>query len=78
MNIEFSASWPLEYPQKWDEQLQACMFALRTKKHMTTGFSPFRLMYGREARTSTQISANYEVRGSNSCRWIVVVESLFE
>ena len=62
-----------QYPERWDEKLQACMFARRTKKHLTTQFSQFKLMYGREARTPSQIDEIYEVRGCDCCRWIVVV-----
>uniref|UniRef100_A0A096M7A5 Gypsy retrotransposon integrase-like protein 1 n=1 Tax=Poecilia formosa TaxID=48698 RepID=A0A096M7A5_POEFO len=35
-------------PETWDEYLDAVMFGLRTKKQMTTKFSPFFLMFGRE------------------------------
>ena len=33
----------------WDEFVEATLFAYRTKKHATTGFTPFYLMYGRQA-----------------------------
>ena len=32
-------------PDTWDEYLDAVMFGLRTKKQMTTKFSPFFLMF---------------------------------
>src|ERR1043165_479849 len=35
--------------KEWDQLLDATLFAYRTKKHKTTGFTPFYLMYGRQA-----------------------------
>ncbi|KAI5090383.1 hypothetical protein C0J45_19244, partial [Silurus meridionalis] len=35
-------------PKQWDEHLDAVRFGLRTKKQMTTKFSPFYMMFGRE------------------------------
>ncbi len=37
-------------PDRWDELLQPAVFAYRTTPHSSTGFTPFKLMYGREAR----------------------------
>ena len=34
----------------WDLRLPLVLFAIRTSDHATTGFSPFKLIYGREAR----------------------------
>ena len=34
----------------WDLRLPLVLFALRTSEHTSTGFSPFSLVYGREAR----------------------------
>jgi hypothetical protein len=34
----------------WDLKLPLVLFAIRTSEHATTGFSPFALTYGREAR----------------------------
>ena len=34
----------------WDLKLPLVLFAIRTSEHATTGFSPFNLVYGREAR----------------------------
>ena len=36
-------------PNTWDHYLDAVMFGLRTKAHLTTRFSPFFLMFGMEA-----------------------------
>ena len=34
----------------WDLKLPLVLFAIRTSEHATTGFSPFNLVYGQEAR----------------------------
>jgi hypothetical protein len=39
----------------WDLQLDAVLFGIRTKMHVSTGFSPFRLLYHREARLPSQM-----------------------
>jgi len=36
-----------KYQQDWDEFLPVCLFAYRSARHATTGYSPFELMYGR-------------------------------
>ena len=38
----------------WDIHLQQLLFAYRTKPHMSTGESPFYLLYGRDARLPTE------------------------
>ena len=48
-------------PEDWDEYLDAVMFGLRTKKQMTTKFSPYFLMFGREARYPTEVPENVMV-----------------
>ena len=48
-------------PEDWDEYLDAVMFGLRTKKQMTTKFSPYYLMFGREARYPTEVPENFMV-----------------
>ena len=48
-------------PDTWDEYLDAVMFGLRTKKQMTTKFSPFFLMFGREARYPTEVPEDFMV-----------------
>jgi transposase InsO family protein len=35
--------------KEWDNFVDAILFAYRTKKHKTTGFTPFYLIYGRQA-----------------------------
>ncbi|GFX21296.1 transposon Ty3-G Gag-Pol polyprotein [Trichonephila clavipes] len=39
-----------EYQRSWDRQLPFLLFAYREVPNTTTGVSPFRLLYGREAR----------------------------
>lgn len=48
--------------ETWDQYLDAVMFGLRTKKQMTTKFSPYFLMFGREARYLVEIPEKYPVR----------------
>ena len=36
--------------EEWKEHIESILFAYRTSKHHSTGFTPFKLMYGREAR----------------------------
>ena len=36
--------------RRWDELLPLVLFAIRSSKHESTGFSPFELMYGYEIR----------------------------
>jgi len=40
----------------WDEKLPFVLFAYRSSVNRTTGFSPFRLVYGHEARGPTEAS----------------------
>ena len=49
-------------PDMWDQHLDAVMFGLRTKRQVTTKFSPFYLMFGREARYPSEIPEEYTVR----------------
>lgn len=37
-----------EESDEWDEYLPAALMAYQTARHSATGFSPFRMMYGRE------------------------------
>lgn len=48
-------------PQMWDEYLDAVMFGLRTKKQVTTKYSPYYLMFGREARYPSEIPEEFMV-----------------
>ena len=34
----------------WDEYIEAVLLAYRTSKHETTGFTPFQLLYGKQAK----------------------------
>ncbi|KAK7158513.1 hypothetical protein R3I94_004974 [Phoxinus phoxinus] len=50
-----------DQPKDWDRHLDAVMFGLRTKVQMTTKYSPFFLMFGREARYPSEIAEHYRV-----------------
>ncbi|KAL2091246.1 hypothetical protein ACEWY4_013509 [Coilia grayii] len=58
---EFVNQLVSDKPNTWNEHLQATLFALRTKKHLTTKYSPYYLMFGREARYPVETPAEYEV-----------------
>ena len=45
-----------EKTDNWDLKLPLVLFAIRTSEHSTTGFSPFSLVYGREAKIPWDIA----------------------
>ena len=44
------ARWVNENQRDWDDKLPAVAFPYRTSEHESTGFTPFFLQHGREAR----------------------------
>ncbi|XP_038141231.1 proteoglycan 4-like [Cyprinodon tularosa] len=52
------------HPEKWDDFLEPVMFGLRTKKQMTTKYSPYYIMFGREARYPSEIPQEVEIDSS--------------
>lgn len=50
-----------EKPPTWDMYLDAVMFGPRTKKQRPTKFSPFLLMFRREAHYPSEVPEHYEV-----------------
>ncbi|KAL1246484.1 hypothetical protein QQF64_034618 [Cirrhinus molitorella] len=48
-------------PHKWSDYLEATMFGLRTKKQITTRYSPYFVMFGREARYPCEVPEKYEI-----------------
>src|SRR5437868_1075523 len=38
-----------EKDEDWDIHIPTILFAYRTKRHTTTGYTPFQLVYGRQA-----------------------------
>ncbi|KAI4800564.1 hypothetical protein KUCAC02_009629 [Chaenocephalus aceratus] len=60
--IQRSLNKPVEgQPKRWDRLLQGTMFALRTKTQLTSKFSPYLLMFGREARCPSEVPEKYEI-----------------
>ena len=49
-----------EKQNDWDLHLDPVLFAIRTSVHCSTKFSPFRLLYNREARRPVQLENNGE------------------
>ncbi|XP_046873719.1 uncharacterized protein LOC124466091 [Hypomesus transpacificus] len=49
------------HPCDWDEYLKPTVFGLRTKKQLTTKYSPYFLMYGREARYPSEIPDKWQI-----------------
>jgi len=56
------AKWVIENQRNWDETLPAVAFAYRTSENEATGFTPFYLQYGREARIPADLVYG-DVRG---------------
>ncbi|KAL2103786.1 hypothetical protein ACEWY4_000654 [Coilia grayii] len=50
-----------EQQNNWDIFLDATLFSLRSKIHTTTKHTPFKLMYGREARFPAEVPAELPV-----------------
>ncbi|KAL6455441.1 hypothetical protein MHYP_G00361070 [Metynnis hypsauchen] len=48
-------------PQTWEKYLDAVLFSIRTKKQLTTQYSPFFLMFGREARYFSEVPESFSV-----------------
>jgi len=49
------AKWVSSNQTDWDEKLPAVAFAYRTTIHESTGFTPYFLMHGREARVPADL-----------------------
>ncbi|CAL9696274.1 unnamed protein product [Knipowitschia caucasica] len=47
-----------ERPETWDTYLDRVMFGIRTKKQSTTKFSPYFLLFGRQARLPCEVPEN--------------------
>ena len=47
--------------KEWDDYVNAILLAYRTKKHETTGFTPFYLVNGRQARLPVELMVDSTV-----------------
>ncbi|XP_071060860.1 uncharacterized protein [Pseudochaenichthys georgianus] len=65
------------HPKRWDQVLQSTMFGLRTKKQLTTQYSPYYLMFGREARYPSEVPKEYLVKEDKVSR-LVATEEIHE
>ena len=45
-----------DHKEEWVSALDGVLFAHRTAKHRSTGFSPFRLLYGREPKLPIDVT----------------------
>lgn len=48
-----------EHQTDWDQFIEGALFAQRTKPQSSTKFSPFFLLYGREAMYSSQLPKDF-------------------
>ncbi|KAK5920783.1 hypothetical protein CgunFtcFv8_024552 [Champsocephalus gunnari] len=65
------------HPKHWDQVLQSTMFGLRTKNQLTTQYSPYYLMFGREARYPSEVPKEYLVKEEKVSR-LVATEEIHE
>ncbi|KAJ8007849.1 hypothetical protein DPEC_G00098460 [Dallia pectoralis] len=73
-NLTLTDGVVADHPKDWDQYLQSTMFALRTKKQLTTKFSPDFLMFGREARYPSEVDEEYEVTDDKVNRLLCLEE----
>lgn len=50
---------------QWDQYVNATLFAYRTKKHKTTGYTPFYLVYGRQATLPIELKVQSQVKNGS-------------
>ena len=50
-----------DHPSDWDQYIRSTVFGLRTKIQLTTKYTPYYLMYGREARYPSEIPIKWQV-----------------
>jgi transposase InsO family protein len=71
-------------PKEWDSHIQSVLFAMREANHETTGYSPFRLMFGRTMKGPMAIlksifTGNQEIRsGDTSGKYQEFIDKLSE
>ncbi|GBL99455.1 hypothetical protein AVEN_68754-1 [Araneus ventricosus] len=64
----------IEAAPEWERQIPAVLFALRTIRHESTGFTPSELVYGRNIRTPVTLLyeqwMNPEDEGNNVVQYV--------
>ena len=61
-----------EFDDEWDEALPATLLAMRTSVHRTTGYTPFFLEHGREARLPIDLISRNPNNGFTQLDWYVM------
>ena len=63
---------------KWDSFIDQALFACRVKKHRTTGFSPFQLVYGVEPKVPGDLSKPFVLNEANPEDRVEIMARRFE
>src|SRR5688572_22623507 len=67
---------PKDENKEWDDYVNAVLLAYRTKKHETTGFTPFYLVYGRQARLPIELMVDSTVNDEKELQ-VALMERAF-
>jgi hypothetical protein len=63
--------------KEWDEYVESVLFAYRTMKHNTTGYTPFYLLYGRQAKLPIELRIPTELSDDKNIK-DALMERLFK
>ena len=63
----------LEETNNWNRNIAPVLFAYQISKHLTTGISPFYLMYRKELRLPIDLTDNFQInRFKNFCKPFII------